>query len=88
MFVGKNEMKKPKRSNRKEGEIREKKAQMFRLPPDVADMLLAGSRKSGIDKTAYVIFALKHQFQADGLLPPEQPFPATPSARGRKLVKG
>ena len=70
-------MKKPKRSKTKEGEIREKKAQMFRLPPDVADMLLVGSRKTGIDKTAYVLFALKHQFQADGLLPPDLPFPAT-----------
>jgi hypothetical protein len=55
---------------------------MFTLPPDIADMLLAGSRKSGIDKTAYVIFALEHQFQADGLFPPEQPFSATPSAPG------
>lgn len=89
MFCEQKEMKKSKRSNRKEGEIREKKAQMFRLPPDVADMLLVGSRKTGIDKTAYVIFALKHQFQADGLLPPEQPFPATPapSAPGQKPAK-
>src|SRR5262249_1470072 len=84
---GENEMKKPKRSDRKEGEIREKKAQMFRLPPDVADMLLAGSRKTGIKKPAYVIFALKHQSQADGLLPQKKPFPATPSARGQKPAK-
>jgi hypothetical protein len=70
-------MKKAKGSDTKGSDTQKKKAQMFRLPPDVADLLLIGSRKTGIDKTAYVIFALKHQFQADGLLPPEQPFPAT-----------
>ena len=68
-------MKKPKKI--KAPKFPEKKAQMFRLPPEVADMLLVGSRKTGIDKTAYVLFALKHQFQADGLLPPDLPFPAT-----------
>jgi hypothetical protein len=80
-------MKKTKGSDTKERRTPEKKAQMFRLPPDVADMLLTGSRKMGIDKTAYVIFALKHQFQADGLLPPEQPFPPTPSAPVHKSAR-
>lgn len=55
-------------------------------------LLLAGSRKTGIDKTAYVLFALKHQFQADGLLPPDPPFPTTsapaaPSAPAEKPAK-
>ena len=84
------EMKKPKKI--KEPRFAKKKAQMFRLPPNVADMLLVGSRKTGIDKTAYVLFALKHQFQADGLLPPDPPFPATsapaaPSASSEKPAK-
>ena len=83
-------MKKPKKI--KAPQLLGKKAQMFRLPPDVADMLLVGSRKTGIDKTAYVLFALKHQFQADGLLPPDPPFPATsapvaPSVPAEKPAK-
>jgi hypothetical protein len=77
MFSREKDMKKPKKI--KGSRSPEKKAQMFRLPSDVADLLLAGSRKTGIDKTAYVLFALKHQFQADGLLPTDPPFPAIPS---------
>jgi hypothetical protein len=36
---------------------------MFRLPPDIADMLLAGSRKSGIDKVLMSYSPLSTSFK-------------------------
>ena len=52
-----------------------KKAQMFRFSADTAALLESASEQVGMSKTSYVMLALKHQFQADGLLPPDPAFP-------------
>jgi hypothetical protein len=38
-------------------------------------MLSTASKQAGMTKTGYIMLALKHQFQADGLLPPDPSFP-------------
>jgi hypothetical protein len=43
---------------------------MFRFTTETAEMLKAASDRAGMSKTVYLMLALKHQFQADGLLPP------------------
>ena len=47
--------------------------------PATATLLEEASERAGMSKTVYLMLALKHQFQADGLLPPDQAFPATPA---------
>jgi hypothetical protein len=51
-----------------------KKSEMFRFPADTAKMLSIASKQAAMTKTGYVMLALKHQFQADGLLPPDPSF--------------
>jgi hypothetical protein len=51
-----------------------KKAQMFRFTAETAEMLEVASDRAGMSKTVYVMLALRHQFQADGLLPPDPIF--------------
>jgi hypothetical protein len=51
---------------------------MFRFTAETAEMLEAASDRAGMSKTVYLMLALKHQFQADGLLPPDPIFSAAP----------
>ena len=55
-----------------------RKSQMFRFTAETAKMLKLASERAGMSKTVYVMLALKHQFQADGLLPPDPIFAAAP----------
>ena len=55
-----------------------RKSQMFRFTAETAEMLEAASDRAGMSKTVYLMLALKHQFQADGLLPPDPIFAAAP----------
>ena len=64
---------------------------MFRFTAQTAAMLEAASERAGMNKTVYLMLALKHQFQADGLLPPDPIFaaaPLPPDDRKGKLRKG
>ena len=68
-----------------------KKAQMFRFTAETAAMLEEASERAGMSKTVYLMLALKHQFQADGLLPHDPVFAATPlppDDRKGRLRKG
>jgi hypothetical protein len=56
-----------------------RKSQMFRFTTETAELLEAASDRAGMSKTVYLMLALKHQFQADGLLPPDPAFPASPA---------
>jgi TraY domain len=58
--------------------IAPRKPQMFRFTAETAEMLETASERAGMSKTVYVMLALKHQFQADGLLPPDPIFAAAP----------
>ena len=51
---------------------------MFRFTAETAEMLEAASDRAGMSKTVYLMLALKHQFQADGLLPSDPIFAAAP----------
>jgi hypothetical protein len=51
-----------------------KKSEMFRFPAGTSKMLSIASKQAEMTKTGYVMLALKHQFQADGLLPPDPSF--------------
>ena len=51
---------------------------MFRFTAETAEMLEAASDRAGMSKTVYLMLALKHQSQADGLLPPDPIFAAAP----------
>ena len=65
-----------------------RKSQMFRFTAETARMLELASERAGMSKTVYVLLALKHQFQADGLLPPEPIFaPAAPPDERRRRRK-
>jgi hypothetical protein len=55
-----------------------RKSQMFRFTAETAKMLKLASERAGMSKTVYVMLALKHQFQADGLLPPDPIFAPAP----------
>jgi hypothetical protein len=56
----------------------ERSSTMFRFTAETAAMLEAASDRAGMSKTVYLMLALKHQFQADGLLPPDPVFAAAP----------
>jgi hypothetical protein len=58
--------------------IAPRKSQMFRFTAETAEMLETASDRAGMSKTVYLMLALKHQFQADGLLPPDPIFAASP----------
>jgi hypothetical protein len=62
----------------------ERSSTMFRFTAETAAMLEAASDRAGMSKTVYLMLALKHQFQADGLLPPDPVFAAP---RCRRMIE-
>ena len=71
-------MPKDKKRTTPDAPVSIKKAQMFRFTAQTAAMLEEASERAGMSKTVYLMLALKHQFQADGLLPHDPAFAATP----------
>jgi hypothetical protein len=71
--------------------IAPRKSQMFRFTAETAEMLETASDRAGMSKTVYLMLALKHQFQADGLLPPDPifaPAPLPPNDRKARPRRG
>jgi hypothetical protein len=68
--------------------IAPRKSQMFRFTAETAEMLEVASDRAGMSKTVYLMLALKHQFQADGLLPPDPIFaPVAPLPRDDRKAR-
>jgi hypothetical protein len=68
--------------------IAPRKSQMFRFTAETAEMLKLASERAGMSKTVYLMLALKHQFQADGFLPPDPLFaPVAPLPRDDRKAR-
>ena len=67
--------------------IAPRKSQMFRFTAETAEMLETASDRAGMSKTVYLMLALKHQFQADGFLPPDPIFAAAPRPPGGRKAR-
>jgi hypothetical protein len=81
-------MPKDKKRTTPDAPVSIKKAQMFRFTTQTATLLEEASERAGMSKTVYLMLALKHQFQADGLLPPDPVFAAAPlPANDRKVMR-